>query len=170
MNQSIFLEYGLPCSVVAIWSIRFQEEVLNTFAALQFPWREIIYSMCYISLSHEPVRATLCAAHAHTDSHCWVSLFDRPTKSRLYFYSNALSEFIYNPHSAVWPGFWMQSSSPTLMFKKVRSRSRWRQRHDYFAADLHSLFRRVCQREKITQADVEWCGATCGLTLNFPVS
>lgn len=32
-------------------------------------------------------------------------------------------------------------------------------RHDYFAAELHSLFRRACQRENITQEDAEWCGA-----------
>lgn len=36
-------------------------------------------------------------------------------------------------------------------------------RHDYFAADLHSLFRWACQRENITQEDVLQSGVgPCG--------
>lgn len=61
----------------------------------------------YISLSHKPVGATLYATHAHTDSHCVVSLFDRPTKLRLYFYYNGLSDLTYILHSLVYMGLWM---------------------------------------------------------------
>lgn len=61
----------------------------------------------YISLSRKPAGATQYATHAHTQTPTayTVSLFDRPTKSMLYFWYNALSDFPYIPHTLVQRGF-----------------------------------------------------------------
>lgn len=126
--------------------------------------------VCYITLSRKPAGETLYTVHTqrHTHTHVpIVSVCDRPTKSMLKF---STMPYLTSPHVVCVCGcgglLWGWS------LKGQRSIARgWG--CDRFAAELHSLFKPLCQlREhhsrRCTVVWAEWSAAASPVKHKFP--
>lgn len=113
--------------------------------------------VCHINLSHKPAGATLYATYAHTNTsrlplHS-ISVWQAYKIHALFLVQCFIWLSLHYSHIGATGFMAVEVLTHTDILKGEMSIARGR-RHDYFAGDLHSLFRRACQWENIAQVDV----------------